>query len=109
MAMSTAVVSDLPPRALDHARLPVPAAGVIFQRVPGGAVLLSTADEVYYGLNEVGAEVWGLLVPGTATLDTLCDALAATYPEVPSAELRADIAELLDSLEAAGLLARSAP
>lgn len=107
--MSTATVPDLPTRALDGERLPTPAAGVIFQRVPGGAVLLSTADEVYYGLNEVGAEVWGLLVPGTASLEALCAALGATYPEVPAADLRADVAELLDSLAAAGLLTRQGP
>lgn len=104
--MSTAIVSDLPAHALDRERLPTPTAGVIFQRVPGGAVLLATADEVYYGLNEVGAEVWGLLVPGTGSLDALCGAIGATYPEVPAAELRADIAELLDSLAAAGLVTR---
>jgi hypothetical protein len=79
-------------------RLPYPDPHVVFCEVAEGAVLLSTAEEVYYGLNSVGARVWKLLPPKYDNLEELCSVLALEYPEVDAEDLRADIAALLDDL-----------
>lgn len=84
---------------------PTPGDHVVFQRVSDGAVLLSTDDEVYYGLNEVGARVWQGLAGGE-DVDSICEALADRYSEVDEATIRADVFELLDDLEREGLLSR---
>lgn len=67
-------------------------------------MLFSVADEVYFGLNPVAAEVWELLPPAHLTLDALCDELCARHPEVPAEELRRDVIDLLESLESFGLV-----
>lgn len=86
--------------------LPRTGSGVVFSRVDEGGVLLSTEDEVYYGLNEVGAEIWQGL-DREETLEGLCSRLEERYPEVSSEELRADVLELLDELSELGLLAET--
>ncbi len=62
--------------------LPLPSPAVVFCEVEGGAVLLSTVDETYYGLNPVGARIWTLLPPAHGSLESLCEALAGEYPDV---------------------------
>ncbi len=79
-------------------RLPQPDPTVVFCAVDAGAVLLSTSEEVYFGLNSVGARVWLLLPPHHQDFDALCDTLAAEYPDADPGELRADVAALLDDL-----------
>lgn len=79
-------------------RLPRPASGVVYSRIGDGAVLLSTEEEVYYGLNEVGAEVWELL-DGEETRDGLCSRLVDRYPEADPASLRQDVEDLLGRLD----------
>ena len=95
--------------------LPTRNEAVIYRTLSEGAVLFSLTDEVYFGLNAVAAEVWEMLPPRHTSLDSLCAALAARHPEVSAADLRADVIELLTSLESFGLLhparepARQAP
>ena len=84
--------------------LPTRNEAVIYRSLSEGGVLFSLADEVYFGLNAVGAEIWEMLPPAHASLDSLCAELAARHPDVPPAELRADVVELLHSLESFGLL-----
>jgi len=84
--------------------LPVGNPTVVFRPIAEGAVLLSTTDEVYYGLNSVGARVWALLSPVCRTLDELCGQLASEYPDVPPELVRADVVALLASLRAHGLV-----
>jgi hypothetical protein len=107
-AMSLAVSCPVSTPAPADVSTPLPKAraDVIFQLVPDGAVLLSTRDEIYYGLNEVGAEIWTLLVGAPLSVELLCSALGARYPEVPQAELRVDVLELLADLAQAGLVER---
>jgi len=83
--------------------LPTPNPDVIFASLDGGAVLFSTRDEVYYGLNAVGTRVWELLPPANTTLDDLCTALALEYGDVDSSVIRADVQELLENLTNMGL------
>ena len=84
----------------DATGLPTPSPQVIHRSLPDGAVLFSTADEVYFGLNSVASRVWELLPPVLTTLGELCTTLQAEYPDVPPAIIRADIVELLDHLRA---------
>ena len=84
--------------------LPVPVAGVVFQHVPGGAVLLSTADEVYFGLNGVGAQIWEMLSPAGASVEDACARLLARYPDADPARVAHDVATLLAALRDARLV-----
>lgn len=79
--------------------LPVANPKVIYKALlDGEAVLFSTEEEVYFGLNEVGARVWELLPPATNSLDDLCTALAVQYPDADPAMIRADVMELIAEL-----------
>lgn len=84
--------------------LPVPHPAVLFRPISEGAVLLHGDDEVYFGLDEVGARIWGLLPPRSSTLDEIVADLQATYPEVDAETLRADASDLLTELREAGLV-----
>jgi hypothetical protein len=88
-------------------QLPAPSPAVIFRAVDEGAVLLSTGDEVYYGLNAVGSYIWEQLPPALTTLDDLIRALGRRYPDVPVDRLRADTQALLDDLLAHGLVSHA--
>lgn len=88
--------------------LPVPNPEVIYKAVEGGAVLLSTTDEVYYGLNEVGGHIWEHLPPVLRTFDELSATLTARYPGVPVETIRADARALLDALLTSGLVRSAA-
>ncbi len=84
--------------------LPQPDSSVICCVVEDGAVLLSTVDEVYYGLNQVGLRIWQLLPPAHADLDELCGVLSREYPGVAMEILREDAEALLTDLAANGLV-----
>lgn len=87
--------------------LPKPNPAVLFQPVTEGAILLHTEQEIYFGLNPVGVEVWQMLPPAFSRLDEVCDALRRKYPDVPADELRSDITELLDALMTQGLVVQA--
>lgn len=84
--------------------LPTPHPSVLHRPVSDGAVLLHAEEEVYFGLNEVGSRIWGLLPPESPDFDALIRSLGAVYPDVDEATLRADVRELLDELRQAGLV-----
>ena len=77
---------------------------VIFKALASGAVLYSTEEEVYFGLNPVGVRVWEMLPPAHQTLDEVCRVLAAEYPDVGVDVIRADVAELIEDLLKLGLV-----
>ena len=77
---------------------------VIFKALATGAVLYSTEEEVYFGLNPVGVRVWELLPPVQQRLEDVCRLIAADYPDVPEDVIRADVTELLDELLKLGLV-----
>ncbi len=81
-----------------------PSTEVIFREVEDGAVLLSTRDEVYFGLNRVGARVWELLSSPMHELEDLCRVLAEESPGVGIEMLEADVSELLERLRDLGLV-----
>jgi hypothetical protein len=75
---------------------------VLFQEVSGEMVLLDLASENYFGLDEIGARIWGLLESGSSVGETL-DALMEEY-EVEREMLESDVRELLEKLVEAGLI-----
>ena len=77
---------------------------VIFKALATGAVLYSTEEEVYFGLNPVGVRVWELLPPVQSRLEDVCRLIAADYPEVSEEVIRADVSELLEELTKLGLV-----
>lgn len=85
-------------------KLPVQNPDVVFRRVSEGAVLLSTDDEVYFGLNEVGAQIWELMSEGADTYGAVRDALKERYPDVEAAQIETDLNELVNELSNAGML-----
>lgn len=89
--------------------LPSKIPDVIYQQVTDGAVLLSTQDEVYFGLDGIGALIWELLTPDVGTIDRLCDELGRRFPDVEAETLRADALEFLNALLEAGLVRFTEP
>lgn len=77
---------------------------VIFKALATGAVLYSTEDEVYFGLNPVGVRVWELLPPAHRNLDEICRVIVSDYPDVPEEVIRADVIELIEELTKLGLV-----
>lgn len=84
--------------------LPFASPDVVYQPLPDGAVLFHPVQEVYFGLNTVGARTWELLPPRCGTLEQLADELAKSYPEVPREQIRDDVEQLLGELLANGLV-----
>jgi coenzyme PQQ synthesis protein D (PqqD) len=78
--------------------------GVLYQPVTEGAILMDPRQEVYYGLNVVGAQVWELLPNSFADLTPIVEEMAGRYPDVEQSVLRADITELVRDLQSNGLL-----
>lgn len=75
---------------------------VIYQKFDGECVLLNIASEKYYGLNDVGTNMWQLITElGTedAVLARLCDRYDADRET-----LRHDLNRLIASLLAEGLV-----
>ena len=66
-----------------HYPLPHPSPSAIFKELDEGGVLLSTTDEVYFGVNPVGARIWALLPPVSHTFGELCSALDAVLNDTP--------------------------
>lgn len=84
--------------------LPIPSPDVIHKAVADGAVLLSTKDEVYYGLNAVGTCIWERLPPVLTHLDDLCVSVSKVYPDIDPRTIRTDAEQLIGELLAHGLL-----
>ena len=84
--------------------LPTKRPDVIFAEVSDGGILLSTTEEVYFGLDAVGALIWNLFTPELQSFDALCEAIEARYPDVAKETIRTDAREFLESLLEAGLL-----
>lgn len=87
--------------------LPIRNPAVIYQALAEGGVLFSPEDEIYFGLNPVGAEVWELLPPRCGDLQMLVSVLKARYPDVGREEIVADVTELVEQLRADRLVIAS--
>lgn len=102
-AVSTTTAFTAPAAASSAAPLPTPSPDVVFRAMPDGGVLFAPQTEVYYGLNTTGAFVWERLSPVCRTVDELCAALVAQYPDATAEQVRLDVQGILDDLVAGGL------
>lgn len=68
----------------------------------GEAVILHTGRGIYFGLNEVGAEIWTLLQQPRAVPE-ICEAITHSYDVSPQ-ECERDVNDLLKRLSEAGLV-----
>lgn len=84
------------PTTITPATVVVAARDQVSARVEGEFVILNLADEVYYGLDGVGARVWELLNEPRAVSE-VASAIAAEY-EVDAATAERDLLALLDEL-----------
>jgi coenzyme PQQ synthesis protein D (PqqD) len=75
---------------------------VVFAELDDEAVLLNIETGVYFGLDEVGTEIWNLLTTGAAKA-AIVEALLAKY-EVDAGELAADVSDFIATLETNGLV-----
>ena len=87
-----------------HYPLPHPSPSAIYKELDEGGVLLSTTDEVYFGVNPVGARIWSLLPPISRTFGELCSELERQYPDAGAERIRADAQEFIEALIASGLV-----
>ena len=77
---------------------------VLSREASGETVLLSLADEHYYGLDGVGTRLWELIEAGT-TFGEAVATLSAEY-DVDPAMLKADLQTLLADLDRKDLVRR---
>ncbi len=80
--------------------------GVLYQTVADEAVLLNINDNHYYGLDDIAARIWTLLME-CGEVDAVVARMLQEYA-VDEATLRTDISALLVELEKRGLIARVA-
>ncbi|HEY7767020.1 PqqD family protein [Longimicrobium sp.] len=87
---------------LDSTSRVVAARDQVSADLDGDAVILNLADGVYYGLDPVGAHVWGLMAQ-PRTVAELRDAVVAEF-EVDAPTAEHDLLELLRDMAARGLV-----
>lgn len=75
---------------------------VLYQELEEEAVLLNMANQQYYGLNDVGAQMWKSLTEAGSIADAE-DRLLKMY-EIEQSTLRSDLEALVRDLLKAGLL-----
>jgi hypothetical protein len=73
-----------------------PRPDVLFRDLSGEAVLLDPVAGTYFGLDEVGTEIWNLAAAGTP-LGEVHAALARTY-DAPSDQVWEDLLSLVENL-----------
>lgn len=78
------------------------AAGQVSADLGGEMAILDSKSGIYYGLDSVGARIWGLIQEGK-TLSGIRDCLLEEY-EVNPEQLETDICALIEQLQAKGLI-----
>ena len=74
----------------------------LYQQIENEMVILDLAKEQYYGLDDVGARMWQLIVQHEDT-DTILKELGSYY-DADEAVLSNDLSDLITKLLSAGLL-----
>ena len=90
------------PRTFSASTTFVIAKDVLASELGSELVMLNLADGVYYGLDEVGGEIWRRLA-APVTIAEICRAIGASF-EVEPDQCRADVEKLLESLASSGLI-----
>jgi hypothetical protein len=78
---------------------------VICAELDGESVLLHVETGVYFGLNQVGSDIWRYLTEGLAESEMLAN-LEAEYDADPN-QLRVDLEKFLAALDEKGLISRT--
>ncbi len=89
-------------RALPPSARVVIAPDVLSSELGSEHVLLSLRDGMYYGLDDVGGEIWKLLQEPVSVAD-ICRAIVEAY-DVDPARCRRDVEALIAELEARQLV-----
>jgi hypothetical protein len=76
-------------------------AGQLASRTGGGVAILDVHRTLYYGLDAVGARIWGLIEEPTPLTDVLA-AVVAEF-DIDEATATSDLLDLVDQLVAKGL------
>jgi hypothetical protein len=74
----------------------------LYQQIENEMVILDLAKEQYYGLDDVGARIWQLIVQHGDTPTILKE--LGSYYDVDQAVLTKDLSDLITKLHNAGLL-----
>lgn len=77
--------------------------GTLAREVDGELVIISVAQETYFGLDEVGTRMWQLLTTSARIQDAF-DALLEEF-DVDATTMAGDLGHLVEGLEAHGLIA----
>jgi hypothetical protein len=80
---------------------------VVSRELEGEAVILNLESGVYFGLNGVGTRIWAL-IQEHGSLRKVLEAMQMEY-EVTPQELESDLLQLIDQLQARGLVNLSPP
>ncbi len=83
----------------DHVVIPKQ---VMAREAGSETVILDLRSGIYFGLDEVGAQIWQVMARGVP-LQTVCDELLSRYDTTRST-LEADVLRLAEELEGAGLI-----
>ena len=75
---------------------------VVFRDLAGEAVILNLTSGTYFGLNEIGTQIWHLLAEHGST-EKVIETILAEY-EVDDVQFRHDLGELLHVLADKGLI-----
>jgi hypothetical protein len=79
-----------------------PGEGVLFQRLKDEAILLNLNSGVYFGLDEVGTEVWALM-PEFDSVRNLARVIADRY-SVSMEQCQRDLLDLMQQMLEQGLV-----
>lgn len=75
---------------------------VVSRELEGEAVILNLKTGTYFGLNEVGTRIWAL-IQEHGSLNKVFEEMQREY-EVPPESLETDLLQLVDQLQAKGLV-----
>jgi Coenzyme PQQ synthesis protein D (PqqD) len=84
-----------------------PTEDVIFESLQDEIVLLDMNSQQYFSLDDVGSDMWKLLLQH-GDINTVTDCLCAEY-DVDRATVRKDLEALIENLVGRGLLKSSGP
>ena len=79
---------------------------IVFRDLAGEAVILNLTTGTYFGLNEIGTQIWHLLAEHGSTEEVI-ETILAEY-EVDDTRFRHDLDELLHALMDKGLIEANA-
>jgi predicted component of type VI protein secretion system len=92
----------LSPRTIPESATVVVASDVLASELGAEYVLLNLNNGTYYGLQDVGSEIWKML-QNPVTVDAICSALIKTF-EVEPERCHRDVMRLLGELLTHGLV-----